>query len=415
MAQLVSFEHLHGIPQPPTPQSQWRTSTESVVTEFIPYSLPDIGEAEIDAVVETLRSGWVTSGPAVSAFESEFASFVGGGVEAIAVNSATAGLHLALEACGVRAGDEVIVPTWTFTATAEVVRYLGADPVVVDVDRSTLNMDIERLAEAITSRTKAVIVVHFGGLSLDMLAVKTALGNRDIKVIEDSAHALPSSAGHVVVGSATHSDVAVFSFYANKTMTTGEGGMMTTRDPAIAGRARTMRLHGIDRDVFDRYRSTKASWAYDIVAPGFKYNLPDPAAAMGRVQLTRVKEMRDRRQEIADLYSKELSGLPIDLPARGGPEDTHAWHLYVVRVSSSATLTRDEFIDGLLNRQVGCSVHFIPLHMHTYWRESLGLSDEDFPVASAEFANTVSLPIFSRMSDGDVERVIAAIKDVFKS
>ena len=385
------------------------------MTEFIPFSSPDIGDAEIDAVVETLRSGWVTSGPAVSAFESEFASFVGGGVEAIAVNSATAGLHLALEACGVRAGDEVIVPTWTFTATAEVVRYLGADPVIVDVDRSTLNMDIEMLTEAITPRTKAVIVVHFGGLSLDMLAVKTALGGRDIRVIEDAAHALPSSTGNVLVGSTTHSDVAVFSFYANKTMTTGEGGMMTTRDPAIAARARTMRLHGIDRDVFDRYRSTKASWAYDIVAPGFKYNLPDPAAAMGRVQLTRVKEMRNRRQDIANRYSDQLSGLPLDLPALGELEDTHAWHLYVLRLSSSAAPTRDEFIDGLLKRQVGCSVHFIPLHMHTYWRETLRLSDEDFPVASAEFANTVSLPIFSRMSDDDVERVIAAVRDVLSS
>lgn len=385
------------------------------MTEFIPYSLPDIGEAEIDAVVQTLRSGWVTSGPAVRAFEEEFATFVGGGVESIAVNSATAGLHLALEACGIREGDEVIVPTWTFTATAEVVRYLGAEPVVIDVEPRTLNMDLGALAAAITPRTKAVIVVHFGGLSLDMAAVRRILGERDIKVIEDAAHALPSAFNGVTVGSVAHSDVAVFSFYANKTMTTGEGGMLTTRDPAIAKRARVMRLHGIDRDVFDRYRSTRPSWSYDIVAPGYKYNLPDPAAAMGRVQLSRAGEMRNRREAIALQYLDAFRDLPLDLPDPGGPSDIHAWHLFVVRIHNSDSLSRDEFIERMSTLQVGCSVHFIPLHMHTYWRESLKLSDDQFPVASLEFSKNVSLPIFSKMSDGDVERVISAVKDVLAS
>lgn len=379
------------------------------VPEFLPYSRPDIGDAEIDAVAEAMRSGWLTTGPVAAAFESEFASFVGGGVHALAVNSATAGLHLALEALGVSDGDEVVLPTWTFTATAEVVRYLGATPVIVDIDPETLNIDIAALREAVGPRTRAIIVVHMAGLSVDMAAVREVLAGTDIKVIEDAAHALPSETAGIMVGSVQHSDAAVFSFYANKTMTTGEGGMVTTRDAAVASRIRTMRLHGIDRDVFDRYSAKTPSWKYDIVAPGYKYNMTDPAAALGRVQLSRVQEMRDQRAAIAGQYLKEMAGLPLILPQAGSPEDQHAWHLFIVRLTPQAPVARDTFINQLNDLGIGTSVHFIPLHRHTYWRDSLKLRTEDYPVAEAQYAGAVSLPIFSLMSVTDVNRVVEAV------
>lgn len=381
------------------------------MSDFLPYARPDIGDAEIEAVAEAMRSGWLTTGPAAAAFESEFAAFVGGGVHALAVNSATAGLHLALEALGIGAADEVIVPTWTFTASAEVVRYLGATPVIVDVDPETLNMDLDAMRAAVGPRTRAVIVVHLAGLSLDMGAVRTALAGTGVKIVEDAAHALPASTAGTMVGSVQHSDVAVFSFYANKTMTTGEGGMVTTRDPEIAKRIKVMRLHGIDRDVFDRYSAKVASWEYDIVAPGYKYNLTDTAAAMGRVQLRRVREMRDQRAAIAQRYFSGFSGLPLTLPQPGSRDDIHAWHLYIVRLTADAPVSRDAFIEKLNAAGVGTSVHFIPLHRHTYWRESLQLHAGDYPVAEKQFPRAVSLPVFSRMTTTDVDRVIDAVTD----
>lgn len=385
---------------------------EEPAVDFLPFSLPDIGEEEIAAVVESLRSGWVTSGPAVAALEREFADFVGSDVEAVATSSATAGLHLALEACGVGPGDEVIVPTWTFTASAEVVRYLGATPVLVDVDPGTLNLDVDQVSKALTARTRAVMVVHLAGLSVDMPKLRDALAGHDIRIVEDAAHALPSRTNGVLVGTTEMSDLAVFSFYATKTMTTGEGGMITTRDPVLAARVRTMRLHGIDRNVFDRYRSTSASWAYDVVAPGYKYNLPDPAAAMGRVQLTRLGQMQRRRESLAARLLTGLADLPLDLPAEPEPGDLHSWHLFMVRLRPVADVSRDQFIEQMRERGIGCSVHFIPLHMHSYWRESLDVQDGDFPVASAEFRRVVSLPLYSKMTESDVERIIDATRDI---
>lgn len=379
----------------------------------IPFSAPDLGREEIEASVAALRSGWVTTGPEAAAFESEFASFVGGLVEAVAVNSATAGLHLALEAIGVGAGDEVIVPTWTFTATAEVVRYLGATPVIVDVEPGSLNIDIRAARSAVSSRTRAVIPVHFAGLSVDMRALAEAFADTNVRIIEDAAHALPAGLGGAMVGSLQHSHAAVFSFYANKTMTTGEGGMVTTRDPDMAKRMRVMRLHGIDRDVFDRYRSHRPAWFYDIVAPGYKYNLTDPAAAIGRVQLKRVEQMAHRRGVIAERYLDAFEELPLQLPERGPGK--HAWHLFVVRLTEQAPCDRDTFIASLADRGVGTSVHFIPLHRHTYWRESLGLTPATYPIAEEAFARVVSLPLFSLMSDSDVERVIETTGEVLAS
>ena len=377
--------------------------------EFLPFALPDVGEEEIQAVAEAMRSGWLTSGPRVAAFEQEFADFLGGDVHALAINSATAGLHLALEALGVGPGDEVILPTWTFTATAEVVRYLGANPVIVDVDPGTLNIDLDWAAAAITPRTKAIMPVHFAGLAVERKGIARLADSHGLKVVEDAAHAFPTMSAGDLVGKGT-SDAVVFSFYATKTMTTGEGGMVVTSDAQIAARIRTMRLHGISHDVFDRYRSTVPSWRYEVIAPGYKYNLTDPAAAMGRVQLRRSREMRDNRAAIAARYDEAFSGLPLQLPAHAVEGDSHAWHLYVIRLTEDANLTRDTFIADLANARVGSSVHFIPLHMHPYWRQECQLDDAQFPVATAEFARVISLPIFSCMTDAQVEEVINAVR-----
>lgn len=377
----------------------------------VPFAVPDVGEAEIEAVAQAMRSGWVTSGPEMAAFERDFAGYLGGQVETVAVNSATAGLHLALEACGIGPGDEVIIPTWTFTATAEVVRYVGATPVLVDVDPRTLNIDLLRVAEALTPATRAVIPVHFAGLGVDLLALRKVVGP-GIRIIEDAAHALPTVKDDVLVGECRYSDAAVFSFYATKTITTGEGGMIATRNGEIAARARVMRLHGIDRDAFYRYRSTKPSWHYDVVAAGFKYNLTDPASAMGRVQLGRSDRMHARRQELAQAYFDGLEGLTVQLPARPTARDIHSWHLFILRLTPEAPVDRDGFIEAMAQEGVGTSVHFIPLHLHSFWRDSLGLQPQQFPSATEQADLVVSLPIFSAMTDGQMDRVVGAVKRI---
>jgi len=377
---------------------------------FIRFAAPDIGEAEIEAVTRTMRSGWLTTGPVTAGFETDFRAFVGDeDAQTIAVNSATAGLHLALEALGIAAGDEVLVPTWTFTATAEVVRYLGARPVLVDVDPVTLNLDLDDASRKVTTRTRAIMPVHFAGLAVDRIALTRFATQHGLSVVEDAAHALPSTSSGQLVGAGL-SDAVVFSFYATKTMTTGEGGMVVVRDGALADRIRTMRLHGINRDVFDRYTSRTASWHYEVVAPGFKYNLTDPAAAMGRVQLSRVREMQQRREAIARRYDEGLMGLPLRLPAHAAPGDMHSWHLYVIRVDDSALQSRDDFITAMNAAGVGCSVHFIPLHHHPYWRNFCEVGPSDFPGAESAFPRVVSLPISSALCDEDVERVIAAAR-----
>lgn len=373
----------------------------------LPFALPDIGEPEIEAVVEALRSGWLSSGPQVKEFESDFSAFCGGRSQAVSVNSATAGLHLALEALGIGPGDEVLVPTWTFTATAEVVRYLGAEPVLVDIDPITFNIDFARAEGAVTERTRAVMPVHFAGLPVDPGQLRAFAQRHGLLTVEDAAHALPAEAAGELVGSG-QSDATVFSFYATKTITTGEGGMVVTPRKDVAARIRTMRLHGISRDAFDRYRSAVPAWQYEVVAPGYKYNLTDPAAAMGRVQLSRAHAMRDRRAQIAGMYREALSGTDLQLPAVGADDVVHSWHLYVVRLPAGED--RDAFIADLAGRGIGTSVHFIPLHLHPYWRKRGGLRPERFPVASAEFERVVSLPIFSSMSDAQVGRVVDAVR-----
>jgi dTDP-4-amino-4,6-dideoxygalactose transaminase len=378
-------------------------------SDFIPFARPDVGAAEAQAVAEAIRSGWLTSGPVMRAFEQDFTDYLGGDVQSVAVNSATAGLHLALEAIGIQPGDEVIVPTWTFTATAEVVRYLGATPVIVDIEPDTINISPAAVASAITDRTRAVIPVHFAGLAADIPGIRAAINGRNIAIIEDAAHALPTVGPDGLVGSCTGSDAAVFSFYATKTMTTGEGGMLTTRNPEIAGRARIMRLHGIDRDAFDRYTSTKPAWAYDVIAPGFKYNMPDTAAALGRVQLARAEEMRKRRQSIAEFYLHALRDATLVLPAKGTENDVHAWHLFVIRLENDAHPDRETFIGRMNEAGVGTSVHFIPLHRHSYWAPFAPDAQGRLTVSESLADSAVSLPISSAMTDDMVERAAQAV------
>lgn len=376
---------------------------------FLPFALPDIGEEEIAEVVTALRSGWVTTGPKAKQFESDFADYLGGGLEAIAVNSATAGLHLGLEALGIGIGDEVITTTHTFTATAEVIRYLGADPVFVDVDAATLCIDVDAVARVITSRTKAIIPVHFAGRSADMTRLLALAKNHGLKVMEDAAHALPTTCDGQLIGT-LQSDVTVFSFYANKTITTGEGGMLVTRDPELAKRARVMRLHGINRDAFDRFTSKAPSWYYEVVAPGFKYNMTDIAASMGIHQLKKANGFQQKRARIASLYDDALADLPIILPPHAVAGDMHSWHLYVIQLADGAGVARDVFIERLFERGIGCSVHYIPLHLQPYWRDTYQLTPEMFPVSQRIYERTVSLPLYSLMTVADVARVVAAVK-----
>ena len=380
------------------------------VAPFLPFALPEIGEEEIAEVVDTLRSGWVTTGPKARRFEQAFTEFLGDpSLHAIAVNSATAGLHLALEALGIGPGDEVITTTHTFTATAEVVRYLGADVKLVDIDPATLNIDPAAVERAITPRTRCIIPVHYAGLAVDMTAILDIARRHGLKVVEDAAHALPTTHRGQLVGT-LGSDITVFSFYANKTITTGEGGMLVTRDPALAARAKVMRLHGINRDAFDRFTAKVPSWYYEIVAPGFKYNLTDIAAALGLHQLGRARAFQARRTELAAQYAQSLAGLPLQLPPAPAPGELHSWHLYVVRLGDDAPIGRDAFIEALFADGIGCSVHYIPLHLHPYWRERYQLDAADYPHSQHAYERMVSLPLYTRMTAADVQRVAASVR-----
>jgi dTDP-4-amino-4,6-dideoxygalactose transaminase len=378
---------------------------------FLPFALPEIGDEEIAEVIDALKTGWVTTGPKTQRFEADFGAWLGdaGGLHCIAVNSATAGLHLALEALGIRAGDEVITTTHTFTATAEVVRYLGADVKLVDIDPATLNIAVAAVEAAITPKTRAIVPVHYAGLAADMPALLAIAARHGLKVVEDAAHALPTTSGGRLVGT-LGSDATVFSFYANKTITTGEGGMLVTRSEALAQRAKIMRLHGMNRDAFDRYQSKVPSWYYEVVAPGFKYNLTDIAAALGIHQLRRAEAFHAQRVQLAAMYDSALAGLPLLLPPRPRAGERHAWHLYVVRLADDAGIVRDRFIERLFEAGIGCSVHYIPLHLHPYWRERYGLTPAMFPHSQHAYERMVSLPLYTRMTEADVLRVAAAVR-----
>lgn len=384
-----------------------------ISSEFIPFALPEIGEEEIAEVVDSLRSGWITSGPKARRFEEEFAAFIGSGVQSVSCNSATSGLHLALEALGIGPGHQVLTTPYTFTATAEVVRYLGADPVFADIDRDSFNLDpnMARDVAGKCAALKAMIPVHFAGQCCDMESLSSIARCYGVPMVDDAAHSLPATFKGQMVG--TLSQATVFSFYATKTITTGEGGMLVSQDAELLQRARTMRLHGINRDVFDRYISNTPKWYYEVVAPGFKYNMPDIAAAIGIHQLRKAHRFLERRRQIAGVYNRALLGLPLKTPRVQRPDDVHSWHLYVIQLElESLTIDRAQFIERMAEQGVGCSVHFIPLHMQPYWRDRYQLRPEDFPVATDVYSRAVSLPIYTRMSDEQVERVVGAVQSI---
>ncbi len=400
----------------------YRSEIKKMNQKFIPFTIPLIGEDEKKEVLEVLESGWLTTGPKVRQFEQEFASFIGA-KHAIALNSCTAALHLALEAIGIQEGDEVIIPPMTFAATAEVVRYFNAKPVMVDILPDTLNIDSRKIETGkgkswSEGKAKAIIPVHFGGLPCDMDSILEIANRCDLNVIEDAAHTLPSEYNGKMVG--TIGDITCFSFYATKTITTGEGGMVTTENDEYADRMRIMSLHGISRDAWKRYTS-EGNWYYEITAPGFKYNLTDLAAAVGIAQLKKAELMYLRRQKIASLYDeafKDISAIDIPFSEDMRKKEnitTHSWHLYVIKLNlETLSIDRDVFINELKDIGIGTSVHFIPLHMHPYYRDTYGYKPEDFPVAYETYKRIISLPIYPKMSDDDVGRVVEGVLSVVK-
>jgi dTDP-4-amino-4,6-dideoxygalactose transaminase len=373
----------------------------------VPFHRPSIEEEDIRAVSDALRSGWLTMGEKTAEFERRFADFVGAR-HAIAVSSGTAALHLSLEAIGLQPGDEVLVPTTTFTATAEVVVHLGARPVLTDVDAGTMNMSPSDVERRMTQRTRAMMPVHFGGQPSDMEALQSLAASRGLHVIEDAAHALPSSYKNQRIGSL--GELTAFSFYATKPVTTGEGGMVTTNDDAYAGRIRTMRLHGISRDAWNR--AADRAWGYEVQEAGYKYNLTDFQSALGIVQLAKCNEAYEARRRIAERYSQTFSGLAsLDVPAIL-PDRQGSWHLYVLRLRlERLKINRDRFVEELEQRGVAASVHFIPLHLHPYYQRQFGYRASDFPQAEHEYNRCLSLPIFPAMTEEEIESVIAAVVD----
>ena len=394
----------------------------------VPFFRPTIGDEEIAEVVKCLRSGWLTTGGITHEFETEFARYVGAR-HAVALNSCTAALHLALEAVGVRRGDVVLVPTMTFAATAEVVRYFDAVPMFVDCDPQTLCIDVSsaertladvragQLAGGIApphGLVRAIIPMHYGGQMADVDAIRALAIEHEIAVVEDAAHTLPAftrtNADSPWRSVGTTADITCFSFYANKCITTGEGGMAVTDNDAYAERMRLMSLHGMSKDAWKRYTAA-GSWYYEVVAPGFKYNLTDIAAALGRVQLGRVEELWNARSAVVAAYREALADIPgLELPTEQ-EHRKHSWHLFSIRLDLSIwTNGRDAFIDGLKERGIGASVHWQPLHMQPYYRENYGLVPAQFPVAASLWPRLVTLPLFPGMTREEIDAVAAAIR-----
>ncbi len=397
----------------------------------VPFFRPSISEAEINEVVDCLRSGWLTTGARCRQFEEDFAKFVGA-KHAVAVNSCTAALHLAVEALGLREGQAVLVPTYTFAATAEIVRYMNAVPIFVDCDPVSLNIDLvdaerkladfraSRLAVASDLKVVGIIPVHYAGVMVDMDAVQKFADEHRLWVVEDAAHALPAAYRMTPEDSwrqcgQNTSAVTCFSFYANKTITTGEGGMAVTDDPELAARIRQMSLHGLSQDAWRRY-SGGAQWDYRIEAPGYKYNMTDVAASIGIHQLQRAESMRAAREQIANFYFDALADLEeLELPAQ--PENRlHSWHLFPIRLRlNELQITRNDFIDQMREQGIGCSVHWRPLHLHPYYQETFGWSSDLFPVATSQWERLISLPLFPGMTPEEKEHVVQTIRTLISS
>ena len=385
----------------------------------IPFHKPSLDESDIPGVVQVLREGWVTTGPRCREFEESFAQHLvpdfSDEIHCIAVNSGTAALHLGLEAVGVKAGDLVLTPSFTFTASAEVARYLGADPWFIDNEPGELVVKAdafirayENLSKKHRQRVKAILPVHYGGMPVDMEKLEEFCASEGLALVDDAAHALPARRGDKFIG--RFGDVTAFSFYATKTLCTGEGGMAVTRDGTLAQRMRTMRLHGISHDVFDRYHKAN-QWYYEVVEAGYKYNMSDIMAALGLSQLQRIDAFRERRAAIASAYTAAFAKVKgLVLPPEAEQGDLHAWHLYPLRIKGGRAV-RDALIVELGRRGIGTSVHFIPLHRQPYYRDHYQLRPEDFPHAEALFAQELSLPIYPAMDDGQVQRVIAEVVD----
>ena len=390
---------------PPTPAPARRPRDA-----FLPFAPPLIGQEEIDEVVDTLRSDWITTGPKTRAFETEFAASLGA-PGALALNSCTAALHTALVTLGLGPGDEVVTTPMTFAASVNVIEHTGARPVLVDVTPDTLNLDPQRLEAAITPRTRAVLPVHYAGHPADLDAIHEVAGAHGLAVIEDAAHALPARYRGRLIGSGPNP--VAFSFYATKNLTTGEGGMLTA-EPALLDRARVVSLHGMSRDAWRRY-DQGGSWQYDILLPGFKYNMTDIQAALGLRQLQKLASFQRRRRHVVARYAEAFADLDaLELPVER-PDVEHAWHLYVLRlVPETLRIDRDRFITELAARHIGTSVHFIPIHLHPYYRDRYGYAPESFPVAWSNYRRLLSLPLNPRLTDDDVSDVIEAVRDVVR-
>lgn len=380
-------------------------------TDFLPFARHPVGEEEIAAVAEALRSDWITTGPRTREFETAFAHKLGA-PGALALNSCTAALHTALVTLGIGPGDEVVTTPMTFAASVNVIEHVGAVPVLVDVEPDTLNIDPEAVAAAITPRTRAIIAVHYAGHPCELDPLREIAARHGIALIEDAAHALPASYRGSPIGSGTNP--AAFSFYATKNLTTAEGGALTG-DPAFLERARMFALHGMSRNAWDRY-GKGGSWFYEIAVPGFKYNMTDLAAAMGLVQLRRLESFQARRAQIVARYQQAFAGHPALRTPVERAHVKHAWHLYVLRLRPGALrINRDAFIEALRDRQIGTSVHFIPIHLHPWYRDRYGWAPESFPEALAAYRHMLSLPLYPTMTDQDVEDVIEAVLDVAES
>jgi dTDP-4-amino-4,6-dideoxygalactose transaminase len=375
----------------------------------IPFHKVYITDDEISEVVDSLKSGWITMGPKTITFEERFSKYIGSR-HSVTVNSGTAALHLALRAIQLKPGDEVIIPTMTFTATGEVVCYFNAKPVLVDVDGDTFNIDVSAIERAVTPRTRAVIPVHYGGQPCDMDEIEQIAERYKLRVIEDAAHSLPAWYRSKKIG--TIGDMTCFSFYATKTLATGEGGMVTTENDEWADRIKILRLHGISKDAWKRY-SGEGSWYYEVVEAGNKYNMTDIQAALGIAQLKKIEWMRKKREEIADKYTASFNNSEQVKTPQVKSDRISAWHLYVIQLNLEAlSIDRARFIEELKARGIGTSVHFIPLHKHPFYKNAFGYEAGDFPVAERLYERIISLPVYPGMSDGDVHTVIESVEDV---
>ena len=377
-------------------------------TSFLSFSPPSLGDAERNEVLDTLNSDWITTGPKTKAFEAKLTAYLGA-PGLVALNSCTAGLHVGLVALGIGPGDEVIVPAMTFCATANVVEHVGARPILVDVCPDTLNLDPEAAAQAITPRTKAISPVHYAGHPVDLDPIFELARKYGLVVMEDAAHAIPAKYKGVMVGS--RDNLAAFSFYATKNLTTVEGGCLTGAS-ALVDKARIIGHHGMNRDAWKRFDKS-GSWYYEVVLPGFKYNMTDVQAAIGLHQLDRLEGFQRRRREVVAAYAQGLGGLKaIQLPVER-PEVESAWHLYVIRLNlAHLTIDRNAFIEELKTRNIGTSVHYLPVHMHPFYRDKYGFKPEDCPVAADAFSRMLTLPLHPGLSEQDVQDVVAAVRDV---